>query len=341
MNKHSDDFTRGRMIGMLQAGLSLHAVAARIGVDRKTVRRWWRRYQLDGSHTRNAGSGRRRKTDNVADRQLCILAKRNRFVPCRLYHHYWRDSCEVQVSRRTVYRRLLQSHLRSYRPLQRIPLGPQHKLARRNWCNERLQWSEEWKNILFTDESRFSLDFNDGRLRVRRLPNERFNEQCIVEHDRFGRGSVMVWGGITWNGRTDLVRINGNLTSQRYVDEVLIPTVIPFIRRNQNTVLQQDNARPHSARNTVIALQDRGIEVLPWPARSPDLSPIEHIWDIMGRLVNDPDRYPIPAASFNILEARLRHEWTQIPQHDIQHLIESLPRRLQNCIGRRGGHTRY
>ena len=337
-----DDFTRGRIVGMLEAGMSIAAVARRIHCDRKTVRRWWDRYQQDGSHKRKAGSGRPRRSSAAQDRKLVLQTKRNRFTATRVLHMVWRQVCGVNVSVRTAYRRLLAANLRSRRPLLRIPLGPQHRRARINWSNEHLQWEDEWKKVLFTDESRFCMDFNDGRVRVRRQPNERFSEVCIMEHDRYGGGSVLMWGGISWTGKTLMVRINGTLTAQRYVEDVVEPVVVPYLQECPVTeIFQQDNARPHSAALTQQALQRNNVEVLPWPARSPDLSPIEHVWDIIGRRINDHEKYPLPSATLDVLEHRIRTEWDCIDQQEVRNLISSMPRRLIECTNKRGGHTCY
>ncbi|XP_067685266.1 uncharacterized protein [Haliotis asinina] len=82
-------------------------------------------------------------------------------------------------------------------------------------------------------ESRFCLDFHDGRRRVWRMKNERFANCNVVEHDRFGGGSIMVWGGISLDGSTDLYVIrNGSLNAVRYRDEILDPIVRPFAGGN-------------------------------------------------------------------------------------------------------------
>ena len=335
-----DQFNRGRLVGMMEAGLSMHQVAHRLSVSVTTVRRWWIRYRDGGSHERQRGSGRSRIKTSRDDRYLRMQILRDRFASTRVHGLYWWLGTGQRTSLRTVYRRAIQLGLRSRRPVIRIPLGPVHRQARLNWCRDRQNWGiQEWEEIVFSDESRFCLDFSDGRRRVRRLPTERFLEACIAEHDCYGGGSVMVWGAISLNGRSQLVVIHGNLTGQRYVDEILQPVLVPFLRNDPASTFQQDNARSHTCRVTTNFLRVANVPILPWPARSPDLSPIEHLWDNLGRRVRD-NRLD-PPATLGELEQRLVAHWQQIPQQEVHHLYESMPRRLQACIAARGGHTRY
>ena len=107
----------------------------------------------------------------------------------------------------------------------------------------------------------------------------------------------MVWGGITAHGRTPLVVVAGNLTGIRYRDEIVQPYVIPFIQAQANNVtFQQDNARPHVARVVRAYLTQQNVDLLPWPAVSPDLSPIEHVWDEMERRLRHLPNYPVTLA---------------------------------------------
>ena len=138
-------------------------------------------------------------------------------------------------------------------------------------------------SLIFSDESRFSVSHADGRVRVYRRRNERYAHCCVRERDRFGGGGVMVWEGIMGNVKIDLVVVQGNLNAQRYVN-LLNNNLLPFMQNfGSGLTFEHDNARPHTALVTANFLARNNVNVLPWPALSPDMNPIEHIWDELGR----------------------------------------------------------
>ena len=147
----------------------------------------------------------------------------------------------------------------------------------------------------------------------------------------------MVWRAISYNQKSNLVIVQGNLTAQRYINDVLQPHLLPVIDR-QRQFFQHDNARPHTAHATVNFLQNSNVNVLPWPSKSPDLNPIEHLWDILDRRVGQ--RQPAPQ-TLQQLAVALQEEWRAIPQENIRRLFRSCPRRCRAVIEARGAHTRY
>ncbi len=107
-----------------------------------------------------------------------------------------------------------------------------------------------------------------------------------------GGGGVIVWAGVCYGQRTQVHFIDGILNAQRYRDEILRLIVVSFIH-DHHLMLQHDNARPHVARICTQVLEAENIPVLAWPAYSPDMLPIEHVWDALDRRIRQ--RVPVPA----------------------------------------------
>ena len=183
----------------------------------------------------------------------------------------------------------------------------------------------QWRRVFFTDESRFTLFRPDGRPRVYRRRGERFADACVLERDRFGGDSVMVWGGISHGLTSPLIVIAGNLTGVRYRDEILRPVAVPFVQQH-HLIFQQDNARPHVARVCQDFLANHSINPLDLPPYSPDLSPIEHLWDEMDRRVRGRRNAP---ATLDQLRAALLEEWDNISMRRINDLMNSMHRRIR------------
>ena len=149
----------------------------------------------------------------------------------------------------------------------------------------------------------------------------------------------MVWAGVTADRRTDLVVVPGILTGQRYIDEILRPHMVPFLRPvGNNGIFQDDNARPHRARIVDGFLQANNVRRLEWPAMSPDLSCIEHVWDVLGRAVQ---KRMTEHSTMADLRRFLGAEWQRIPQATIRKLVFSTRKRLIECRDNRGGHSHY
>ncbi len=135
----------------------------------------------------------------------------------------------------------------------------------------------------------------------------------------------MVWAGICYGQRTQVYFIDGILNAQRYRDEIMRPIVVSFIH-DHHLILQHDNARPHVPRICTQSLEAENIPVLAWPAYSPYMSPIEHVWDPLDRRIHQ--RVPVPA-NIQQLRSAIEEEWTNIPQATINNLINSMQREFE------------
>ncbi|GFU89175.1 transposable element Tcb2 transposase [Trichonephila clavipes] len=306
VRRHLDAFTRGRIIGKLEEGRSVTSVAAEFGIAHSIVSRLWRQFQTTGTAIRGFSSGRPRGTTPADDRYIVLQARRNR-------------------------RRLHGRGLFARRPVRCVPLTPAHRRRRSLWCREHRNWKDnEWGRVLFTDESRFSLSSDSHRILIWRERGSRNHPSNIIERDRYGGRGVLVWGGIMLGSRTDLHIFDvGSVNGTRYCNEILLPYVRLFRGAMDLQILfMDDNAPCHRTVAAEQLLESEDIERMDWPARSPDLNPIEHVWDFLGRRLT---ARTLPPVTIRELRLTLQDEWATMPQQLIDTLILSMGRRCETC----------
>ena len=129
----------------------------------------------------------------------------------------------------------------------------------------------------------------------------------------------------------------GTLTAVRYCAQIVQPVIVPYARQRPAVIVQQDNARRHTARFTMNVFNTHNIQLLDWPARSPDLSSIEHMWDILGRRVRERAN----VRNLRDLEQAFQAEWLNIPMRDVNKLVSSTRKRCITVMDANGGHIRY
>ncbi|UYV68823.1 GPRMGL2 [Cordylochernes scorpioides] len=325
-SKQTDAFTRGMVIGLKRAGWSIRQIAADTHLGASTVHRLRRRWLEQGNVAIYRNAGATRVTSARVDRRILRQAVAAPQATCTAILQHVQDTLDHSISTRTISRRLVANGLHSCRPLRRLPLTPPNRRQRLEWCRARSTWMTEWHRVVFSDETRFCLSSDSRRVRVWRRRGERSNPAAIVERPTVRQRGIMDWGAIAYDSRSPLLRIQGTMTAQRYLDDVLRPVTLPYLQGVPNALYQQDNARPHTARISQQALQD--VQMLPWPPYSLDLSPIEHVWDIIGRRLH---ALPQPRSEDELWQM-VEREWRAIPQDAIRTLIDSLPRRVAACI---------
>ena len=128
----------------------------------------------------------------------------------------------------------------------------------------------------------------------------------------------MDWGSVSQHHRTELVVIAGYLIAVCYREDILLPHVVPFLQAHSDMNHQHDNATSHTSHSVCDVLQDRNVSVLPWPAKSPDLNPIEHVWDLLIQRVR---AMAIPPRNVWELPGALVEEWGNISHQEPANLV--------------------
>ncbi|GFU23182.1 transposable element Tcb2 transposase [Trichonephila clavipes] len=337
---HIDDFMRGRIIGKIEEGRKITDVAREFDIAHGGVLRLWKSFKTTGMCSRRHG-------------EVVLEVRRLQKTDISFYqqkeqaHHSSAGGKSVSCCLRkadlpkTVARRLRGGGLYARRPVVCVPLTRQHRTARLQWCREHHNWTEQdWACVLFSDESRFSLSSDCRRQLIWRESGIAYRPENIQEKDRYPTCSIMVWAGIMINGRTRLhVVANGTMTGQRYIDEVLRPHVRLFHGAvGDKFVFIDDNATCHRTLAVQDCLDSEGIQRLVWPARSPDLNPIENVWDALGRQVAGRN---YPPTNKNTLIRALTEEWDKLPQQLLDNVVQSMVRRVECCITLHCGHIPY
>ena len=328
---------RGRVIGHHQAGVSVAQIAKIFNISKKSVYKLIKKYNNEGTVKRTSGSGRHRKTTTEVDALIVQQHELNRFrSPSE-------TAIEVNVSSRTVRRRLREQGLTARKPACKPLLKQHHREARLAWAATHQRWTQaQWENVLFTDESSFSVSIDDNRLYCYRRKHERYLDECINQSLNRGYGSINVWGGIIGGRRLPLVSLDTRLTGETYINNILIPHILPFIRNEQRlnniVILQQDNAPPHKANIVKAFMTDNEIQVLPWPAVSPDINCIENLWANMGRALRTT--LPRPTNGDELFRC-LQAIWNQISEETVTTLTKSMRSRALAVVSNDGGHIKY
>ena len=220
---------RDRAVAMLLQ-ISQSDVSRPLRNNHSTISRLWQRLPLTGITADRPRSGRPRVTTARQDHHTRLTHLRDRFQTATETALNTPGTHNNRIHPQTVRNRLRDVGLRARRPYVGIPLTVRTRAIRLHWLERHRPVNftrRRWRNILFSDESRFSLHRADGRKRVYRRKGERYADACVIEHDRFGGGSVMVSESIAYGFKSPLVVINGTMNAVKYRDEVLAPHHVP------------------------------------------------------------------------------------------------------------------
>ncbi|GFX83355.1 transposable element Tcb1 transposase [Trichonephila clavipes] len=314
---HLDDFLRGRIIGRLECGRTQMEVSEELGISQSVISKLWLLFQVDGNVSRCYSKGLPRVTTTNKDRYtyiyLAVTAKRNRRSTTSYLSRQLSPATGTTISRQTVYIRLGLIGLYARRPVRCVPLTATQCRLRLTWSRAHALWAPQpWSCMMFSDESMFRLQSDSHRTLIWRVPGTRYHQENTIEKHRYGGARWLVWGGIILGSRTDMHFKSVKMTDHTYRD-VILEQHVRLYRGGMcaEFLFMDDNARPHRANIVDECLQSEDITPMDWPAYSPELNPIEHVWDILGRRIAAGKP---PSTCLLELWRALLDEWCNIPQ---------------------------
>ncbi|GFW57603.1 HTH_Tnp_Tc3_2 domain-containing protein [Trichonephila clavipes] len=191
---------RWREVGWMEMGLSQADAARRLNVSRSVVQRLWDQYQSEDSVSRRPVPGRPRATTPAEDRFLALSARRRTTAVPQLVSDHFQASGR-RISATTVRNRLHNAGLYARRPVVCVLLNGRQRRNRLCWAREHVSWTQQqWASVLFTDESRFTMESDSGRLLIWREQRTRYHQSPTLLKDTvievmeswFGQGSRSV-----------------------------------------------------------------------------------------------------------------------------------------------------
>jgi transposase len=331
-------------ISLLQKGFSLREVANKLSIGRGSVARIKKEAELDLPESK----GGRPRVLSAADKIYCIQQVTRKRVPdaVKVTKNLENDlgvKCHPETVRRVLRGKGLGPIEKPKKPL----LKNEHVKARLAWCLAHKDWTQDdWRRVIWSDETKINRFNSDGRQWVWVRSNEELqNHHCklTVKH---GGGGIMLWSAITYAGVGWICRINGNMDKTLYqeileddLEQTIAHTCEKLGLRRDQVIFQHDNDPKHTSKSVTAYLQEQSYKVMEWPSQSPDLNPIENMWSLLKRRLNDFESAPKGMEDLNERVTKVWYE--QISPEECRKVIDSMPKRIAACIKAKGRWTKY
>lgn len=326
-----------KIVSLFQQGLSYRYIGTKLGLAHSTVQYVIKKFKT-GSLDNVKRRGRKRSVTTRESRDIVRIAAKNPKMSARQLVEHIATQYNKTVTPQTVRNRLHEAGYKG-RVVRKKPfINEKNRKKRlqfaRDHVNKPLSF---WKNVLFSDESKFNIFGSDGRKFVWRQKSRAFEPKNLQPTVKHGGGNVMVWGSMSASGVGELV-IDGIMNAEKYVN-VLRGNLKKSVRKlgiEQSYMFQQDNDPKHTAKKTKEWLLYNTRKMFPTPPQSPDVNPIENLW---ATLESKLRKYE--CSSRNDLINNLQKAWADIDLQETSRLVESMPRRLQAIINSKGYPTKY
>lgn len=328
------------VISLLKEGYSLCQIQSKTGLGRSTVGRIKKEADLDKENCKGGRPSKLSPRDTQSIIRQITTGKLDNAVQVT---HYINNILPSPVSPQTVRNALKKNNLRSIVKQKRPLLKKAHRQNRLKFAQYHENWTvEDWKRVLWSDETKINRIGSDGRVYTWKEKGEPLSDRTTTPTVKHGGGNnLMVWGCMGWHRVGKLTEVQGKMNAEQYceiLDDGVVESFEKLEVKEEERIFQQDNDPKHTSKKAIQWFEDNNIQVLAWPAQSPDINPIEHLWVHLKKQMN---QYSIPPRGVHELWERVAEEWNGITPETCQKLIESMPRRIQAVIKAKGGHTKY
>jgi transposase len=331
---------RQNVISLLLSSHSIRKVASITGISKSTVGSISQGLQISN---RNNKEGRPPKLSKYDQRRIIAQITHGKMDNAVQVTEHINSIIQQPVSTQCV-RNVLKKH--AFKAVVKVKKPLLKMKHRKNRLAFALAYQnltvDDWKMMLWSDETKINLFGSDGHPYVWKRKGEPLSDRTTQPSVKFGGGNIMIWACMGWNGVGFLAKVEGRMDAKQYVVDILDHHVHQSITKldipEDQILFQQDNDPKHTSRLAHTWFSDHGIRLLNWPAQSPDLNPIEHLWKILKQKLR---KYADPPKGVGELCERVKTEWGKITAEECQRLIESMPRRLHAVIKAKGGHIKY
>ncbi|KAJ1299760.1 hypothetical protein OPQ81_000669 [Rhizoctonia solani] len=286
--------------------------------------------------------GHPRKLNPTATRYAVCLVTNGSSVNTRQATQTLSGLTRESISPRTVRRALKRAGLKPKKKVKKPKLTPAHIKARIHFAEAHKDWTiEDWKRVLWSDETKIKRLGSDGIHWVWVRPGEELNDWMILPTMNFGGGSLMFWGCMGWMGTGYGAKLEIPLNKELYkeiLEDEFLKSLVHLGIEPGEVLFQFDNAHAHVAKSSLKWLEDHGIEYLDWPANSPDLNPIENLWSEMKRCLG---LYESPPGGILELWKRVQEVYDDLGVDYCRKLIESMPNRMALVLKNKGKAIPY
>jgi transposase len=327
------------ILSLASNGYPTRQIASRTGVGKSTVSRVLQEH-LPNQQTPSAGRpSRLSPTDKHAVLAQITSGKATNAVQAT---NHINSTIAHPVSVQTIRNILKENSFKAVVKKKKPLLTAVHRKKRLAFAMKYREWTvEDWKRVIWSDETKINRIGSDGRQWVWKKAGEGLISREISQTVKFGGGNIMVWGCMGWEGVGQLAEVEGRMDADQYVS-ILEDHLLPSLENSgvaaKDVIFQQDNDPKHTSKTASQWFEDNKITVLDWAPQSPDINPIEHLWEHIKSKLQE---YPRMAKGVWELWERIEEVWSNIEPEVCQNLIGSMPRRLEAVIKAKGGHTKY